>query len=50
MGGGPALVARDAATGEERWRFTTDENVHPGPTIADGVLYFAGTNSLRAVR
>jgi outer membrane protein assembly factor BamB len=50
MGLARALVAIDAKTGDERWRFKTDEHVYPGPTVSNGVLYFGGKGTLRAVR
>jgi outer membrane protein assembly factor BamB len=44
------LVAMDPGTGEEKWRFKTDEQVFAGPTVSNGVLYFGGRDVLRAVR
>lgn len=37
---GDRLAALDAATGDERWSFTTKNWVWNGPEIAHGVLYF----------
>jgi hypothetical protein len=48
MGHGRALVAIDAKTGDERWRFKTDEPVFPGPTVSNGTIYFGGPGVLRA--
>ena len=39
----------DPKTGQDRWRFQTDEHVYPGPTVSNGVLYFGG-GGLRAIR
>jgi outer membrane protein assembly factor BamB len=41
VGGGSALVALDAGTGAERWRFDAGAGVTRAPALADGVLYAA---------
>jgi outer membrane protein assembly factor BamB len=33
------VYAIDGATGEERWRFDTGDEVGPSPVVADGVVY-----------
>jgi outer membrane protein assembly factor BamB len=42
-----SLFALDAATGAERWRFTTPEDSSPGasPAVADGVVYIGSATS-----
>ena len=38
-GDDPALIAVDAATGEERWRYTTAMALYFKPIVAESVLY-----------
>ena len=38
-------IALDAATGEQRWKFTTGDVVHASPAYADGVLFFGSWDS-----
>jgi outer membrane protein assembly factor BamB len=48
----PALVALDAATGEERWRFDEfgdRENVETSPAVADGTVYFGADDGYHAL-
>jgi outer membrane protein assembly factor BamB len=40
-----AVLALDAATGQEVWRFVAVENIDSTPTVVDGVLYVGGSNS-----
>jgi eukaryotic-like serine/threonine-protein kinase len=39
------VYALDAATGEQRWKFTTGDVVHASPAYADGVLFFGSWDS-----
>jgi outer membrane protein assembly factor BamB len=39
------LLALRADSGEEAWRFPTDDMVMPGPAIANGTVYFGGAVS-----
>jgi outer membrane protein assembly factor BamB len=46
VGAGKSLVALDAATGTEKWRFATNGDVESSPTIApDGTLYVGADDS-----
>jgi len=37
---GGVIYALDAATGEERWHFTTGDATYASPALVEGVLYF----------
>jgi outer membrane protein assembly factor BamB len=44
------LYALDSATGKERWRFETHNQIYGSPTIGqDGTVYFTGYDGLYAV-
>ncbi|MEA2583364.1 MAG: hypothetical protein QOF33_1449, partial [Thermomicrobiales bacterium] len=39
-----AVLALDAVTGEQVWRFVAVENIDSSPTVVDGVVYVGGSN------
>jgi outer membrane protein assembly factor BamB len=41
---GNALVALDAKTGQEKWRFPTKDVVFSAPLVADGTVYFGSAD------
>ena len=46
MGAGSGVVALDAATGSQKWRFDTAGDVESSPTLApDGTLYFGADDA-----
>jgi outer membrane protein assembly factor BamB len=46
------VVAYDAATGDERWRYSAAGSIHGAPSILDGLIYFStcGTCGQRGSR
>lgn len=47
-----ALLALDAETGDERWRyddFGEKDNIDSSPAVADGRVYFGGEHAVRAL-
>jgi outer membrane protein assembly factor BamB len=39
------IYALDAATGAQRWRFQTGDRIVSAPTVTNGVVYVASTES-----
>jgi outer membrane protein assembly factor BamB len=45
VGGNGGLLALDAGTGKERWRFNAGEGGQSSPAISKGVAYFGSSDS-----
>jgi eukaryotic-like serine/threonine-protein kinase len=45
------LYAVDTNTGQERWKFKTEDGISSSPAVSGGVVYFgSGDNHLYAVK